>query len=167
MDDQVNDIFIWTFFGPALIPSFLVISNPGLNLAGGSLIPAIFIGAAVAIGFALLVWRLIYLIKRRRKYRLGFAGERAVAEELNQLMLDGCRVFHDVPMEPYGNIDHVLIAPADVYAVETKARRKRKTSDGKREHEVVFDGKCFNSQVQLIRTRYVRRGNKRTGCASS
>jgi hypothetical protein len=58
---------------------------------------------------------LIYLIKRRREYRLGFAGERAVAEELNQLMLDGCRVFHDVPMEPYGNIDHVLIAPAGIF----------------------------------------------------
>jgi Nuclease-related domain len=56
-------------------------------------------------------------------------------------MLDGCRVFHDVPMEPYGNIDHVLVAPDGVYAVETKTRRKRKTSGGKREYEVVFDGK--------------------------
>jgi hypothetical protein len=143
MDEQVNDIFIWTFFGPALIASFFVISNPGLNLVGSSLIPAIFISAAVTIGFALLLWRLIYLIKRRREYRLGFAGERAVAEELNQLMLDGCRVFHDVPMEPYGNIDHVLIAPAGIYAVETKARRKRKTSAGKRDYEVVFDGKML------------------------
>jgi hypothetical protein len=115
MDEQVNDIFIWTFFGPALIASFFVISNPGLNLVGSSLIPAIFISAVVTIGFALLLWRLIYLIKRRREYRLGFAGERAVAEQLNQLMLDGCRVFHDVPMEPYGNIDHVLIAPAGIY----------------------------------------------------
>ena len=55
-------------------------------------------------------------------------------------MLDGCRVFHDVPMEPYGNIDHVLVAPTGIYAVETKARRKRKTPSGKRDHEVVFDG---------------------------
>ncbi len=143
MDEQVNDIFIWTFFGPALVALFLVISNPGLNLVGSSLISAIFIGTTVTIGFALLVWRLISLIKKRRDYRLGFAGERAVAEELNQLMLDGCRVFHDVPMEPYGNIDHVLVAPAGVYAVETKTRRKRKTSGGKREYEVVFDGKML------------------------
>ena len=86
---------------------------------------------------------MISLINRRRDYRLGFAGERAVAEELNQLMLDGCRVFHDVPMEPYGNIDHVLVAPTGIYAVETKARRKRKMSAGKRDHEVVFDGKIL------------------------
>ena len=63
-----------------------------------------------------------------------------MAEELNQLMLEGCRVFHDVPMEPYGNIDHVLVAPTGIYAVETKARRKKKTT-GKRDYEVVFDGK--------------------------
>jgi hypothetical protein len=74
---------------------------------------------------------------------LGFAGERAVAEELNQLMLDGCRVFHDLPMEPYGNIDHVLVTPTGIYAVETKARRKRKAPPGKRDYEVAFDGKAL------------------------
>jgi hypothetical protein len=75
---------------------------------------------------------------------LGFAGERAVAEELNQLMLDGCRVFHDVPMEPYGNIDHVVLATTGIYAIETKARRKRPAPAGQRDHEVVFDGKLLN-----------------------
>ena len=141
LDEQVNDIVICTFFGPALITAFFVTLNPGLKLLGGSAL-AIFI-STLTIGFAFLVWRLIYLINRRREYRLGFAGERAVAEELNQLMLEGCRVFHDVPMEPYGNIDHVLVSPTGIYAVETKARRKRKASDGKRDYEVVFDGKSL------------------------
>jgi Nuclease-related domain len=45
-----------------------------------------------------------------------------------------------VVLEPYGNIDHVLVAPTGVYAVETKARRKRKTPEGNRDNEVVFDG---------------------------
>lgn len=56
-------------------------------------------------------------------------------------MRDGCHVFHDVPMEPYGNLDHVIVAPSGVYAVETKTRRKRKAPPGKRDHEVLFDGK--------------------------
>jgi hypothetical protein len=30
-----------------------------------------------------------------------------------------------------------------IYAVETKARRKRKASKGRRDHEVVFDGKAL------------------------
>ena len=65
----------------------------------------------------------------------GFAGERAVAEELNQLIRAGCYVFHDVPMAPYGNIDHVLVTPKGIYAVETKARRKRERP--RREGEIM------------------------------
>jgi hypothetical protein len=133
MDEQINDIFIWIFFGPALITSMLLILN------ATPLAAIIVITAGIGV-FIFQAFRFVGLINRRRDYRLGFAGERAVAEELNQLMLDGCRVFHDVPMEPYGNIDHVLVAPTGVYAVETKARRKRKTSSGKRDHQVVFDG---------------------------
>lgn len=142
-DDQLNDIFILTIFGPALFVAIFVIVSGGVKPSGFSVAPATVFIVAGAIGFVFLVWRLTYLIARRRNYRLGFAGERAVAEELNQLMLDGCRVFHDVPIEPYGNIDHVLVTPTGIYAVETKARRKRKASKGRRDHEVVFDGKAL------------------------
>jgi len=54
---------------------------------------------------------------------LGLEGELTTAEELNKLMLDGFRVFHDLPFK-YGNIDHVVIGVAGVFAVETKARSK-------------------------------------------
>jgi hypothetical protein len=143
MDEHVHDILVLTFFGPALFVATLIILTNGLKPTGSSASLAIAI-SGITIAFVLLVWRLIYLIYRRRDYRLGFAGERAVAEELNQLMLDGCRVFHDVPMEPYGNIDHALVAPTGIYAVETKARRKRKASNGKPDHEVTFDGKTLH-----------------------
>lgn len=142
MDEHINDILIWTFFGPAFFAAVLMLFNSGLKPSDSSVIVAIIVPAAAAV-FGLLIWRLIYLLNRRRDFRLGFAGERAVAEELNQLMLDGCRVFHDVPMEPYGNIDHVVVAPTGVYAVETKARRKTKTPDGKWNYEIVFDGKTL------------------------
>jgi len=59
-------------------------------------------------------------------------------------MLEGCHVFHDVPMEPYGNIDHVIVAHSGIYAVETKPSRQRKAPDRQRDYEVIFDG---NSSV--------------------
>jgi hypothetical protein len=143
IEDQLNDIVILSIFGPALFVAFFVIATGGAKPSGWSIGPAIVFVVVVAIGLIFLVWRLIYLIALRRNYRLGFAGERAVAEELNQLMLYGCRVFHDVPMEPYGNIDHVLVTPTGIYAVETKARHKRKAPPGRRDYEVVFDGKAL------------------------
>lgn len=98
-------------------------------------------GALVALGLGVRVMR---VGRELRNHRLGFHGERAVGEELNQLMLQGCRVFHDLPMEPYGNIDYVVVAPSGVYAVETKTRRKRSAPPGRqREHEVIYDGKAL------------------------
>jgi hypothetical protein len=47
-------------------------------------------------------------------------------------------------MEPYGNIDHVVVAHNGIYAVETKPSRQRKAPDRQRDYEVVFDG---NSSV--------------------
>ena len=141
MDEQVNDIFVWTFFGPALVMTFFFVPTPGLKTATGSSNFEIFVIAIIAIGFALLVWRLIHLINRRRAYRLGFAGERAVGEELNRLMLEGCHVFHDVPMELYGNIDHVIVSRCGIFAVETKTVSKPRLRDGKAGYRVIFDGR--------------------------
>jgi hypothetical protein len=67
---------------------------------------------------------------------LGFEGERHVGEALNQLMLMGYRVFHDflITDKPRSirNIDHIVIGPNGVFAVETKARRKVKGENGAR-----------------------------------
>jgi hypothetical protein len=57
------------------------------------------------------------------RQRLGLDGELAVGEELNQLMRLGYRVFHDVPGRNY-NVDHVVVGPNGVFAVETKSHPK-------------------------------------------
>jgi len=59
------------------------------------------------------------------------------------LLREGCHVFHDYPGGGKWNIDHIIVAPAGVYAVETKARRKRRTRKGRRGYEVFFDGKIL------------------------
>jgi hypothetical protein len=52
-------------------------------------------------------------------------------------------VFHDVPLgDRMTKVDHVLVGPAGVFAVETEARARR---DGHAEREVTYDGAtlCF------------------------
>jgi hypothetical protein len=88
------------------------------------------------------VWRLVYVLRKYKDFQLGFIGERAVGEELNKLMFDGCYVFHDVPAKGRGNIDHVVIAPSGVYAIETKAPRKKKRQ-GSEYYKVYFDGSAL------------------------
>ena len=61
------------------------------------------------------------LSERRRTIRLGLDAEMYVGEYLNELMLQGCRVFHDVPVPNGGNIDHIVISETGVFAVETKS----------------------------------------------
>lgn len=85
---------------------------------------------------AILGYRIVSLLRKRRHFRLGLEGELAVGEELNQLMLDGCRVYHDIPF-PYGNIDHVVVSISGVYTVNTKMRQKSKHLD--RRADVVVD----------------------------
>lgn len=88
---------------------------------------------------SLLLFKITKLLNQLSKLRLGYEGEVAVAQELNQLMREGAYVFHDVPADGF-NIDHVIVWPKGVYAVETKARMKPKRNRGKEDAKVVFDG---------------------------
>jgi hypothetical protein len=77
---------------------------------------------------------------------LGYFGERMVAEALEPLKAQGCRVFHDVPcgdaQSPF-NIDHVVVGPAGVFAIETKTRRKGRARGGFAAHEIIYDGQVL------------------------
>ncbi len=88
---------------------------------------------------AFFVWKGMRLIKNRGELRLGLAGEMAVSQELNLLMLDGYHVYHDFPADRF-NIDHILVGPSGVFAVETKARSKGSSLSRKAEATVIYDG---------------------------
>jgi hypothetical protein len=138
LEDQISEKLAMAFIMPLFLTSIVLLQS------NHQLLSPITIAAAL-VGIPALVflyYRLVKLLDKKRNYRLGLLGERAVGEELNQLMLAGCPVFHDVPNEPYGNIDHVLIAPSGVYAVETKTRHKKQAT-GKDFYKVVFDGRCL------------------------
>ena len=81
--------------------------------------------------------RLLGIRKKIMSYQLGFEGERAVGQEINQTVSFGCKVYHDVQFVGY-NIDHIIVSlTSGVYAIETKARRKGLGNDG---YKFRYDG---------------------------
>lgn len=91
----------------------------------------------------LLGWICFKRVMLIRSYQLGLQGERLVGEMLNRMVKDGYDVFHDYPIEPdgrSGNIDHVVVGPNGVFAIETKTVRKPKTVEEGTNYEVTFDG---------------------------
>lgn len=104
--------------------------------------PLIFI--LLAVGFmAFFGFKLTKLIKQRHKEQLGLDCERAVGQELNQLMLEGYRVFHDFQADNF-NIDHIAIGPNGVFAIETKGRPKPNRGRGQDDAKVIYDGQCLS-----------------------
>jgi hypothetical protein len=77
--------------------------------------------------------------RAREHARDGLLAERVTGMQLNRLVASGCIVMHDLPGESF-NIDHIVIAPRGVYAVETKSFRKPKQADTSDNYRVAFDG---------------------------
>lgn len=105
------------------------------------------VGLAIATTLGASVYsglKLRRIFSALQNYRLGWEGEVATAEELNKLMRDGFEVFHDIPCDRF-NIDHVVIGPTGVFAVETKTRSKRKRNDEvNNDYTARFDGQTID-----------------------
>ena len=108
------------------------------------IVPQIFFGL-VLVGW--VIWLIFATLKftkrvhRIKQLRLGYECELAVGQELDLLMLKGFRVFHDIPAENF-NIDHIVIGPPGVFAVETKGRSKTisDNGEGKKQFRVAYKG---------------------------
>jgi hypothetical protein len=104
------------------------------------------VAAPIVVGWVALVirkdWQPVLRILR------GARGEREVGELLEDLRNDGYVAVHGVPIHaiedgrPVGDIDHVLIGPAGVFAIETKRLSRNKSG---RMPKIAFDG----SQVTI------------------
>lgn len=77
----------------------------------------------------------------RENARDGLIAERVTGMQLNRLTAQGCTVLHDVPADGF-NIDHVVVAPRGIFAVETKSFRKPRSS-ADAGHEVTYDGEML------------------------
>lgn len=107
-----------------------------LNLALGYVAVGVLI-----IGY--LIFKMVGLLNLRRSTHLGYEGEVATGQELNQMMLQGYHVYHDFVADKF-NIDHIVVGPAGVFAVETKARSKPSSDNRSDDAKVSYDGKCLH-----------------------
>jgi hypothetical protein len=103
------------------------------------------------------IWRIFSNGKQRRIANQGLKAELYTAQELNRLMALGCTVLHDVPGEQF-NIDHVVIGPRAVYAIETKSVRKPRANADQDHFKVSYDGQTlhfpgFSDRKRLAQTR--------------
>ncbi|MFZ3377456.1 MAG: nuclease-related domain-containing protein [Chthoniobacterales bacterium] len=132
LDEKLNDrliqLFLWAY-SPLVMAGLVALQ--GVHAGVGVWITVAAIAAIASVWSAYRLWKVTNL---HRRIRLGFEGERHAGEALNQLMLVGYRIFHDflITDKPGAirNIDHIVIGPNGVFAVETKTRRKAKGENG-------------------------------------
>ena len=142
MDGALLNAFIAAFCLPiaGAIIIFWIITHLGAGLQLTAL------GTTLAVLLLLLILLGLRIARRLDRWRnlyLGYFGERVVAEALEPLKARGYHVFHDVPAGSLGrrfNLDHVIVAPTGVFAIETKTRRKGPAREGHAPHEIIYDG---------------------------
>jgi hypothetical protein len=98
-------------------------------------------------GFGLLAYYLFKMVRlRSRQGRLTqrYEGEMVVARALHQMIEKGYQVYHEFPADGF-QIDHLLIGPTGVMAVETKTvSRSNVRGNRKPEAIVKYDGRMLH-----------------------
>ncbi|WP_334158458.1 nuclease-related domain-containing protein [Oryzomicrobium sp.] len=77
---------------------------------------------------------------KSRRLRQAIRAEQATAQEIAVSLAGDNHIFHDIQAEGF-NIDHVVITPAGVFAIETKSRMKPPAGNGAAGAKVQYDGK--------------------------
>lgn len=132
------------FAGP-VIPLIVLVTEVGRaspELLNVGMRAALLYFVTVVAGVALLLHQARRHILTLRRCREGLAAECSTAEGLQQLVPEGLLVFHDLPAEGF-NIDHVVVGPGVVFAIETKSRKKP-AATGKASARVRYDDKALH-----------------------
>jgi hypothetical protein len=147
LDEDFMGPFLFAVVLPAIIPIFIAARPVLLRPIGAR-------EAWLGLILGLAAWLpscygLLRVLRKRSDHFLGYQGEVAVAESLQELARLGCYVFHDLQPDKLQrdkrwNIDHLVVAPDSVLVVETKTRRKRSRTDDRAAHEVIFDGRVLH-----------------------
>jgi hypothetical protein len=148
IDEQLSlKLFLILYSGMAAVMVVGVFSSLlRVSILGQSII-CVLVAIAYTIFMVVSFRKMVGLVESRRKKYLGYFGECAVAEYLDGLKQNGYYVFHDVPGqdgESKFNIDHVVVGPTGLFAIETKTRSKYWSPEEKRREMIKFDGKKIN-----------------------
>jgi hypothetical protein len=69
------------------------------------------------------VYRVVTVRKQFRTLNQGLEGEKSVGQQLEELRIQGCRIFHDIIGDNF-NIDHVVVSTKGIFVIETKTYSK-------------------------------------------
>lgn len=143
LDDRMWDLAGYLMILPIIPLMFYAVQlQQALNTGGVFRISGLLVVVGL-MGFAYVSFQTIKTMRKVWKLRLGYEAELAMGQELDQLMRQGAVVFHDVPAAGF-NIDHVLVAPNGVFAIETKGRSKPNRDRGTEDVKVIYDGSGLN-----------------------
>lgn len=143
LNDRMWDVMGY-LMGLPLFPLMLYSTHmTQAYLAGRSPRISIILIAVALLFFAFFFFKTYTTMRKVWRLRLGYEAELAMGQELDQLMRKGAAVFHDFPAEGF-NVDHVLVAPNGVFAIETKGRSKPNRDRGAEDAKVTFDGKVLS-----------------------
>jgi hypothetical protein len=138
-DDKINESLFFLFSTPPALCAAYIAQSHFTDKQPGSLV-IITLVLFVVVVLYLYIKKLSLLLKIRHTYRVNLDAQLAVGQELNYLMLDGFQVFHDFPQEQ-NNIDHIVIGPSGVVAVETRAIAQPNPGKDTAVARLVYDGK--------------------------
>jgi len=141
LNEQINLYLIGVIALPLLIYSTLVSCSyfMATKPSGPVLWISTITGTAIIAYFVLALGR---LLNRRQRIRLDYEGELAVGQELNLLMREGYRVYHDFPADTY-NIDHIVVGSKGVFTVETRTDSQGAARNNHPEPTVAYDGRVL------------------------
>lgn len=164
LDEKLNDLILLLVLIPItatsviLWPTYFKGVMPSL---ANFLVLIIFYVVLIPIPFI----KLIRIIQERANYQLGLDAELAVGRELNLVMREGFYVFHDFP-EEHNNIDHVVVGPSGVFAVETKGRPKPDKGRGGADAKVIYTGNALSFPDNANETGYLLQARKQAASLS-
>jgi hypothetical protein len=144
--ERFDDKLLFHLVGSALVPLLVMVTGLWVIDRLSANVQPWALGGVLVLLAAVLYFSarwLMRVLNQRRDYYLGYYGERVVGEVLDGLRAKGFRVFHDVPASeasPTFDIDHVVVGPSGIFAIETKTRRRGKARPGFDEHKIIFDG---------------------------
>ncbi|CAN5856017.1 hypothetical protein BH24DEI2_BH24DEI2_05940 [soil metagenome] len=135
LDHLLNDIFVDHLV--LIMITFIMLLTSLIILAFGTppQIMVVVTGLFFITSLIYAVPKMRKAVKKAKDLKLGRDGERAVAEYLDTLRNENCRVLHDLKGNNF-NLDHVVVTSQGVFTIETKTMSKPERGDVK----VVYDG---------------------------
>jgi len=140
LSEQHQDQALKAFTMGLILAIFLAIRRIGDTPAPWQWTDGILLLAGI-IWASLIGWKITKTMPLRRRLWQALRAEQATAQEMADALIGDNRLIHDVQAGEF-NIDHVVITPGGVFAVETKSRLKPPSGNGPA--KVKYDGRALD-----------------------